>query len=64
MLVPKRALYQYWYGAAHYRYWYQFWYRPVPNWKFCSSHPSYSFTMLKVCFSLKLPYYRYSSPKL
>jgi hypothetical protein len=21
MLVPKRALYQYWYGAAHYRYW-------------------------------------------
>ena len=27
MLVPKRANYQYRYGAAQYRYWYQFWYR-------------------------------------
>jgi hypothetical protein len=31
MLVPKRALYQYWYGAAQYWYWYQYWYGPVPN---------------------------------
>jgi hypothetical protein len=25
MWVPKRANYQYRYGAAQYRYWYQFW---------------------------------------
>ena len=28
MLVPKCANYQYRYGTAQYRYWYQFWYRP------------------------------------
>ena len=48
MLVPKCTLYQYWYRAAHYRYWYQFWYRAVPYWKFCSALSSYPFTMLKV----------------
>jgi hypothetical protein len=51
MLVPKHALYQYWYRTAHNWYWYQFWYRwyrPVPYLKFCSALPSYPFTMLKV----------------
>ena len=41
MLVSKRTNCQYRYGAAHYRYWYQFWYRLPHTRKFTSSHLSY-----------------------
>ncbi len=41
MWVPKRANYQYRYGAAQYRYWYQVWYRQPHTRYFTSFQLSY-----------------------